>query len=244
MVKRVQSYFTKAAKKFETDERLQATGTAVEAQALIEEFVSTAMGAVGAACYDKVWFLEADFSGALMVATLHAFRSSRTFCRTLGPLLKRYVDDSLFQYREEERRQKVMWDATSISGLPESYHKRANKNLLAAYDEAHMSAPYGEYLAQSPELGTAQAFVKFWMDDFASKSWDIFEMGVPGGREEHFALLTNLFFYMTDPERSVLPNELLGQLTTPVPQRWQFVETQALELVNKLSGQSKRMRRF
>merc|ERR1711976_651613 len=42
MVKRVHSYFTKAAKKYETDERAAARGSSVQAQALIEEFVSTA----------------------------------------------------------------------------------------------------------------------------------------------------------------------------------------------------------
>lgn len=245
MVRRVQSYFTKAAKKFENDDRLQARGTAVEARALIEDLVSTAMGAVAAACYDKVWFMEADFSGALMVVTMHTIGGAKVLCRTLGPLLKRYIDDSVFKYKEEERVQKVMWDAIVGTGLNDNYHKRINKALLAAYDEAHMNAHYGECLAQSAEVGSAMAFIKFWIEDFADKSWDIIEAALVGNRQARYAFLAGLFHYMTDPQRSILPHEVLRQLLGPVPQNWDFIDTQVHEVVNKLEqAQVKRLKRF
>merc|ERR1719335_864582 len=160
MMKRVHSYFTKAAKKYEGEERAAQRGSPVQAQSLIEEFVGTALGAVAAACYDKAWFTEADFSGALMVTAMYTFRGGKLFCKTLGPVLKRYVDDGVFRYREEERIQKAMWDAVSISGLAESYQKKAGKHLQSAYDEAHMSAPYGSTPAGTPEMGLVQDFVK------------------------------------------------------------------------------------
>merc|ERR1719472_174186 len=41
MVRRVQSYFTKATKKYEADERIHKRGTSVDAQAMVEEFIGT-----------------------------------------------------------------------------------------------------------------------------------------------------------------------------------------------------------
>jgi len=230
MVKRVHSYFTKAAKKYENEERAVSRGTAIQAQALIEEFVSTALGAVGAACYEKVWFTQADFSGALMVTAMYTFRGGKLFCRTLGPVLKRYVDDGVFRYREEERIQKAMWDAVSISGLNESHQKKAAKHLQIAYDEAHMAAPYGSTTASSPEMGLLQDFCKAWMQVFVDKSWDVLEHGVTGGKDEQFAFLTTLFQYLTDPARSCLPHDLTAQLETPPPESWGFIGELAMKI--------------
>jgi hypothetical protein len=239
MVKRVHSYFTKAAKKYETDERAAGRGTAVQAQALIEEFVSTALGAVGAACYEKVWFTEADFSGALMVTAMYTFRGGKLFCRTLGPVLKRYVDDGVFRYREEERIQKAMWDAVSISGLAEGYQKKAAKHLQLAYDEAHMSAPYGSTSASTPEMGLVQDFVKCWMTEFVSRSWDVLENGVVGGKDEQFAFMTTLFQYLTDPDRSCLPHDLTAQLEAPPPESWGFIGELAMKIFTDMEEVAK-----
>jgi len=236
MVKRVHSYFTKAAKKYETDERAASRGSSVQAQALIEEFVSTALGAVGAACYDKVWFTEADFSGALMVTAMYTFRGGKLFCRTLGPVLKRYVDDGVFRYREEERIQKAMWDAISISGLDESYQKKAAKHLQTCYDEAHMSAPYGSTSASTPELGLVQDFVKAWMTGFVHKSFDVLENGVVGGKDEQFAFLTTLFQYLTDPDRSCLPHDLTAQLEAPPPESWGYIGELAMKIFSEMES--------
>jgi hypothetical protein len=245
MVKRVHSYFTKAAKKYETDERAAGRGTAVQAQALIEEFVSTALGAVGAACYEKVWFTEADFSGALMVTAMYTFRGGKLFCRTLGPVLKRYVDDGVFRYREEERIQKAMWDAVSISGLAEGYQKKAAKHLQLAYDEAHMSAPYGSTSASTPEMGLVQDFVKCWMTEFVSRSWDVLENGVVGGKDEQFAFMTTLFQYLTDPDRSCLPHDLTAQLEAPPPESWGFIGELAMKIFTDMeeAAEQKRQRK-
>jgi len=240
MVKRVHSYFTKAAKKYEGDERATQRGTSVQAQALIEEFVSTALGAVGAACYEKPWFTEADFSGALMVTAMYTFRGGKLFCRTLGPVLKRYVDDGVFRFREEERIQKAMWDAVSISGLNESYQKKAAKHLQAAYDEAHMSAPYGSTQASSPEMGLVQDFVKCWMTEFISKSWDVLENGVVGGKDEQFAFMTTLFQYLTDPDRSCLPHDLTAQLEAPPPESWGFIGELAMKIFTDMEEEARK----
>jgi len=239
MVKRVQSYFTKAAKKYEPDKRKHLRASTLEARALIEEFVETAMSALTAACYEKAWVSVADFSGALMVAAMHTFRDGSVFCRILGPLLKRYIDESICKYNEEERVQKVMYDAISVSGLLENLHKRALKNLSAAFDEAHMSAPYGQYISQSQQLGAAQAFVRFWMEEFTSKSWDMLEGSLSGGFEQS-AWLANLFKYLIDPDRSVLPPDVAAQ--SPVPQNWDFVEVQAREVLSRLVSQPFRKR--
>jgi len=244
MVKRVHSYFTKAAKKYETEERAAGRGTAVQAQALIEEFVSTALGAVGAACYEKVWFTEADFSGALMVTAMYTFRGGKLFCRTLGPVLKRYVDDGVFRYREEERIQKAMWDAVSISGLAEGYQKKAAKHLQIAYDDAHMSAPYGSTSASTPEMGLVQDFVKCWMTEFVGRSWDVLENGVVGGKDEQFAFLTTLFQYLTDPDRSCLPHDLTAQLEAPPPESWGFIGELAMKIFTDMEeAQEAKMRK-
>jgi hypothetical protein len=230
MIKRVHSYFTKAAKQFENDDRAQQRGSAVQAQSLIEEFVSSAMGAVAAACYDKSWFTEADFSGALMVTAMYTFRGGKLFCRTLGPVLKRYVDDGVFRYREEERIQKCMWDAVANSGLADSYTKKATKHLQAAYCEAHMAAPYGSTTAETPEMGLVCDFVKCWMNEFVQKAWDVLEHGVNGGKDEQFAFLTTLFQYLSDPDRSCIPHDLAAQLGSPPPQKWAFIGEMAMQI--------------
>jgi hypothetical protein len=242
MVKRVHSYFTKAAKKYESEERAVAKGSAVQAQALIEEFVSTALGAVGAACYEKPWFTEADFSGALMVTAMFTFRGGKLFCRTLGPVLKRYVDDGVFRYREEERIQKAMWDAVSISGLSESHQKKAAKHLQLAYDEAHMSAAYGSTSAATPEMGLVQDFVKGWMVEFINRSYDTLEYGVVGGKDEQFAFLTTLFQYLTDPDRSCLPHDLTAQLEAPPPESWGFIGEMAMKIFSDMEAEAEAKR--
>jgi len=236
MVKRVHNYFSKAAKKYEDNEAAAARGSSVQAQSLIEEFVSTALGGVGQACHEKAWFTEADFSGALMVTAMYTFRGGKLFSRTLGPVLKRYVDDGVFRYREEERIQKAMWDAISISGLNESYQKRAAKHIQVAYDEAHMAAPYGSTTASSPEMGLVQDFVKSWMTEFVNRSWDVLENGVVGGKDEQFAFLTTLFQYLTDPDRSCLPHDLTAQLESPPPESWGFIGELAMKIFTDMES--------
>jgi len=238
MVKRVHNYFSKAAKKYEDNEAAAARGSSVQAQSLIEEFVSTALGGVGQACHEKAWFTEADFSGALMVTAMYTFRGGKLFSRTLGPVLKRYVDDGVFRYREEERIQKAMWDAISISGLNESYQKRAAKHIQVAYDEAHMAAPYGSTTASSPEMGLVQDFVKSWMTEFVNRSWDVLENGVVGGKDEQFAFLTTLFQYLTDPDRSCLPHDLTAQLESPPPESWGFIGELAMKIFTDMEAAS------
>lgn len=244
MVRRVQSYFTKATKKYEADERIHKRGTSVDAQAMVEEFVGTAMGSVAAGCYEKPWFTEADFSVSLLVCVLYAFKgaSSKMFCRTLGPLLKRFVDDGIFRYREEERMQKVIWDALVMSGMTENFHKKAAKNLQAAFDEAHMTAPYGTSEAETPHLGAVQDFVKCWMTEFVNRSWEILASGINGGEEQLLSFLVNAFNYMTDPCRSILPAEMVVPLQPPLPSNWPFIEACARAVLSSEERAGKRSR--
>lgn len=238
MTKMMHSSFSKSAKRYEFDQRTQRRATAVDAQAIIEEFVFALMTSAAAGCFEKPWFVEADFTPALMVSAMHSFRNSYVFVRTLGPFVKRYVDSAVSRYREEQRIQKVMWDAVSTSSLSSSFHKSVCESLQATYDEAHVAAPYGSNAAATPELGLLQDFVTCWMTDFVSKTWDVLENGVAGGKEQHQSFLLSLFFHLTDPSRSILPGQMLKALQTPIPASWEFIGVVAEAVLKEMEEQS------
>merc|ERR1740130_1080139 len=131
-----------------------------------------------------------------------------------------------------------MWDAVEVSGLAESYQKKAAKHLQVAYDDSHMAAPYGSTTAGSPELGLVQDFCKAWMTQFVEKSWDVLENGVTGGKDEQFAFLTTLFQYLTDPDRSCLPHDLTAQLESPPPESWGFIGELAMKIFTDMESAS------
>merc|ERR1712136_733597 len=101
-------------------------------------------GAVSAGCYDKEWFLAADFSVPLYQAAKGTFCGGMLFRRTLAPTMKRYVDEALFRFREEERFSRCMYEVLGAAGLTdETYKKKASKHMATAFEEAHTNSPYG-----------------------------------------------------------------------------------------------------
>merc|ERR1712072_939954 len=118
MVNRVcMAIFKTSAKWYKEDTRHKETGTAIQAQALLEEFTEKIMGALSSACYEKPWFLEIYLSESIALAAINTFKGGALFKRTVAPIIVTHVDESIFRYREEERHTRVMWDAVSSVGL-------------------------------------------------------------------------------------------------------------------------------
>jgi len=228
MKAKVAQKIVKAAQKMGADERLSARGSSTQAKALIEEFVESAMGAVSAGLYDRDWLFKANFAGPMLAATLYTFRSAKIFTRTLRPMIEQYVEAGLFLWNEEERIQKAMWDAIVATGVKESHRKKANSHLAKAYDEAHLRAPFGSSLADTPELGQLQDFVRGWMSEFVRRGWDILENGIGSGavtRDEQVLFVTVLFQTLTDAGNACLPHDLTSQIVTPPPSPWPYIAT-------------------
>merc|ERR1712019_72539 len=218
-------YVSKAGDQFAKDERLGQRGSAMQAQALLEEFVETAMGSILQGGRDKQWVNEANFSPALTLIAEINFKDKKLFSRMLAPLLSKIIDDSIFRFREEERIANAVWDTVENSGLPQQYFKKCNQHLLKAYDDAHIRANFGSIQAENHHLGMLQDFVYCWMQEFVGRAWDVLESGV-GARDEQMNFLTQLFQTLTHPERCCLPHDLLraGHLLWNAPcsflQRW------------------------
>merc|ERR1719253_862789 len=181
------------------------------------------MGSMSQGCGAKLWFVEADFSAPLTLCVLSMWRSGKLFTRTLAPMMQKYVDESIFRFREEERRQKMLWDVLAKTDLKESYHKKAFKALGQGFDEAHIKSEWGGCPADTLEMGELQDFVKSWMADFVSRAWDILETGIGGGTQEHLNFITTLFQFLTDPAVSCLPSELISKLESPPGENWPFI---------------------
>ena len=126
------------------------------------------------------WFLEAGFSVHLYQACKGTFFcGGMLFRRTLAPTMKRYVDEALVRFREEERFSRCMFEVLGAAGLSdETYKKKANNHTATAFEEAHMNSSDGTMVAASPEVAMLQEFIKGWMTEFVSCSWDVLENGV------------------------------------------------------------------
>mmetsp|Transcript_17254 Transcript_17254/g.49279 ORF Transcript_17254/g.49279 Transcript_17254/m.49279 type:complete len:361 (-) Transcript_17254:84-1166(-) len=223
---KVAQKIVKAAQKLATDERLSQRGTATQAKGFIEEFVDSAMHALSAGLYDRPWFDKVNFAGPFLAVTLFSFAGTKIFARTLAPMVERVVESSLFNWREEERIQKAMWDAIATCGVKESHRKKASTHLARSYDEAHLRAPYGSSTADTPEMGLLQDFIRGWMADFVGRSWDLLENGISGGNitvQEQVAFVTVLFQSLTDAGNACLPHELTAQISAPPPSPWPFI---------------------
>jgi len=236
MVLKVVEILHTIGEKYNRDERLKQRASALQIRALIDEFVEDAMDALCGACFEKAWYAEADFSIPLfaVVSCLLKleFKIGKPLCRTMTYLLPHHVEDALARYREEERVQKVLWDAIGISGLPEEYQNTAWRCLRQGYDEAHMGASYGTCEGESLGRGLVMDFTKRWMQEFVTRGADVLRRGVGEAREERFAFLTTVFQYLIDPEQCCLPRDLVAQSDDAPPENWSFVETSALALVN------------
>jgi len=223
---KVGTKITKAAKRFSTDERTSQRGTSTFAKLLIEEFVEACMLSVHAAFYERPWFGKANLSGPLLAVALHTFSGAKVFTRTLAPMLELFVQEGLFKWAEEERISQGFWAALELAGVHENHRKKAKKHLEAAFDEAHMKAPYGSTAADTTEMCMLQDFVKGWMMDFVGRGYDVMQHGIGNGsstRDEHILFLTVLFQYLTSPEHACLPSDLTALIETPPASPWSFI---------------------
>merc|ERR1712086_655478 len=216
--------FKTSAKWYKEDTRHKEAGTAIQAQALLEEFTEKIMGALSSSCHEKPWFLEIYLSESIALAAINSFKGGALFKRTVAPIIVTHVDESIFRYREEERHQRVMWDAVSSVGLKADYLKKANKHLQTSFEAAHISAKYGTSPAITPELGMVQDFVQAWIGEFGKRGWDVMNNGLHSvTQDQQIAVMTALFQYLCDPSHSCLPHDLTAQLSVPPPPAWDFV---------------------
>merc|ERR1719316_1400764 len=170
--------FKTASKWYKEDTRHKEAGTAIQAQALLEEFTEKIMGSLSSACYEKPWLLEIYLSESIALAAINTFKGGALFKRTVAPIIVTHVDESIFRYREEERHTKVMWDSVSSVGIKADYLKKANKHLTTSFEAAHISAKYGTSPAPTPELGMVQDFIQAWISEFVRRAWDVLNNGV------------------------------------------------------------------
>jgi len=216
--------FKTASKWYKEDTRHKEAGTAIQAQALLEEFTEKIMTALSSACYEKPWFLEIYLSESIALAAINTFKGGALFKRTVAPIIVTHVDEAIFRYREEERHQRVMWDAISSVGIKADFLKKANKHLQTSFEAAHISAKYGTSPSISPELGMVQDFVIAWLSEFTKRAWDVLHNGIANATQpQQIAVVTMLFQYLCDPGHTCLPHDLTQQLDTPPPANWDFV---------------------
>lgn len=234
----------KAAKKYNNDERRSQVGTPAKAQALIEEFVDTAMGAIAASLYDKPWFPKVNFTAPLLAIALHTFDGAKVFSRTLGPMIEKYVEEGIFKYNEEERIAKCISDAVDAAEVRDAYKKKAINHLGKAFDEAHFKSPYGTTPATSPEMGMIKDFVRGWMADFVGRAWDVMDNGIGQGvmgtsRDEKVLFVTVLFQSLTDQSNPALPADLTAAVADMPPSPWPYVAECAEAVFGDLDAQAK-----
>jgi len=217
--------FKTASKWYKEDTRHKEAGTAIQAQALLEEFTEKIMGSLSSTCHDKPWFLEVYLSESVALAAINTFKGGALFKRTVAPIIVTHVDESIFRYREEERHQRVMWDAISSVGIKADFLKKANKHLQTSFEAAHISAKYGTSPSTSPELGMVQDFVHAWLNEFTKRAWDVLNNGLNSpSQDQQIGVVTMLFQYLCDPSHTCLPHDLTQQLDTPPPAGWDFVQ--------------------
>lgn len=241
MEERVHNYFYKATGKYMKDERVSNRGSPLQAQAIVEEFVDCVMGAVSAGCYDKEWFLAADFSVPLYQAAKGTFCGGMLFRRTLAPTMKRYVDEALFRFREEERFSRCMYEVLGAAGLTdETYKKKASKHMATAFEEAHTNSPYGTMVAASPEVAMLQEFIRGWMTDFVSRSWDVLENGVSSDPKAQILFVATIFQHLVGPDMRCLPQEFAHILSEDMlpPVGWPVIVQLTEAIFKELDDQS------
>ena len=92
--------------------------------------------------------------------------------------MKRYVEEALFMFREEDRFYRCMFEVLGAAGLSdETYKKEANNHMVTAFEEAHTNSSDGTMVAASPEVAMLHEFIRGWMTEFVTRSWDVLESG-------------------------------------------------------------------
>merc|ERR1712032_1248555 len=92
-----------------------------------------------------------------------------------------------------------------------------------------MGAPYGTNVAETPELGMLQDFVKGWMFEFVHRAHDILNYGCSGdgssktSKDEQVLFVTVLFQNLCDSKNACLPSDLTSLIPVPPTHPWSFV---------------------
>jgi len=224
--------FKLATKWFKDETRHKEVGTAIQAQALLEEFAEAIMAALNTALHDKAWFHEIYLSEGVALAAINTFKGGQLFKRTVAPIIVTHIDEAIFRYREAERHQRVMWDAIASVGFKSDYHKKANKHLTTSFEASYVAAKYGTSPSISQSLGMIQDFLNAWIRDFAKRAWDCLANGINSPtQDQQIGVVVTLFQYLCDPAHTCLPIDLLQQV--PAEQRpppaWDFVQQAVIE---------------
>lgn len=180
------------------------------------------MGSITAGNQEKLWYKEANFGPPLTLLAEQIFKNAKLFSRMLAPLMTKFIDDSIFRFREEERITAAIWETVENSGLPQQYFKKCNQHLLKTYDDCHVNTQYGASQAEDHHMGMLQDFVKSWMTEFVGRAWDVLENGV-GARDEQMNFITQLFQTLAHPDRICLPHDLLAAVDNAPPASWPFI---------------------
>jgi hypothetical protein len=163
-----------------------------------------------------------------MKALDYCFQGSKVFSRSVGPSLEKYVETALAQWKEEERIVKAMTECVEQSGIQENHRKKCLEQLQSSYDDAHIKAPYGTNVAETPELGMLQDFVRGWMFEFVKRSHGVLTYGVASddgkaSKDEQVLFVTVLFQNLCDTKNVCLPNDLTSLIPSPPTHPWAYV---------------------
>ena len=72
-----------------------------------------------------------------------------------------------------------MYEVLDAAGLTdETYQRKGEQIHGTAFEETHTNSLDGTMVATDPEVATLQEFIRFWMTEFVSRSWDVIENGV------------------------------------------------------------------
>mmetsp|Transcript_94042 Transcript_94042/g.166546 ORF Transcript_94042/g.166546 Transcript_94042/m.166546 type:complete len:348 (-) Transcript_94042:69-1112(-) len=234
-IRKVSQKIEKAAGKYTKDERLTVRSqTNTAAKLIIEEFCDACMGSMSQSCWEKDWFPKVDVTEPLALACSHILKDTKVCTRLVTPLMRNYVDEGIFKYREEERIEKAFWSAVENAGALESHKKKAVKNLSTSYDEAFCKANYGQFPTEPAGLGLIQDFVFFWISDFMSRSYDVLTNGLPNGHamDVQKLFITTLFQELCIPENCCVPYDLLSQVENMPPAPWSFIAEAVVGMYN------------
>merc|ERR550525_1550986 len=87
-----------------------------------------------------------------------------------------------------------------------------------------------------------QDFVKGWMTEFVTRSWDVLQHGVGSGngssRDEKVLFVTVLFQLLTDATNACLPHALTSLIGTPPPSPWPFIAETSEAVFAEIDKQS------
>mmetsp|Transcript_27203 Transcript_27203/g.51289 ORF Transcript_27203/g.51289 Transcript_27203/m.51289 type:complete len:322 (+) Transcript_27203:110-1075(+) len=238
LVQKVSQKIQKAATKFQKDERINARGDSPSAaKVVIEEFCSAVMSAISASCYDKEWFTQVDLIDPLLLAVDYVFKGQKVCTRLVRPMMKNVVEEGVFRYREEERIEKVFWQAAETAEIVDTYRKKCVQALQKSYDEAFQKAPYGMFPTEPAATGLIQDFVYGWMSDFANRGHDILSNGVSDGSTEgQLNCFVILFQILCDPSSCCIPFDLVN-LAGSVPEApWPFIQEAGQTIYSEASA--------